>query len=129
MKRKIALSGVAFVLTVLVAYNPAMAAKKLTSHKHAAASTAKVDNATLVKNVEARLARTRSLKTLAIHVQATSGVVTLSGTVPKWWQKGVATRETRMVTGVKKVDNELKIAPGGMRKQTKHARKAAEKSS
>ncbi len=129
MKKRTVLLGVAFVLATLLSYNPAMAATKRTSHKQAATSTAKVDNATLVKNVEARLARTRSLKTLAIHVQATSGVVTLSGTVPKWWQKGVATRETRMVTGVKKVDNELKIAPGGMRKQTKHAKKAAEKSS
>ncbi|HUZ46925.1 MAG TPA: BON domain-containing protein [Terriglobia bacterium] len=129
MKKKIVLLGVGFVLTVLISYNPAMAAAKRTSHKPAAAFTAKVDDATLAKNVEARLAKTSSLKTVAIHVQATSGVVTLSGTVPKWWQKGLATRETRKVAGVKKVDNELKIAPEGMRKQTKHAKKPAEKSS
>lgn len=120
MRKRIAVLGIGVFAAVLLSYNPAMAARG----KHAAASTAKVDNATLARNVRARFARTHSLKELTIHVQANEGVVTLTGTVQKWWQKGVATREARIVSGVKKVNNQLKIAPGGMPHRKKHAKKA-----
>ena len=125
MKTRTVLLGIAFALAATISSNPAVAARKSTSHKRATVSTVKVDDATLAKNVEARLAKTKSLKDVGIHVQAASGVVTLTGTVPKWWQKGVATREAKAVAGVKKVDNQLKIAPGGMRRHKKPAKTAA----
>ncbi len=125
MRKRIVALGIGVFAAMLLSYNPAMAAPKKARVRHVAASTAKVDNATLARNVQARFARTRSLKELTIHVQANQGVVTLSGTVPKWWQKGLATREARVVSGVKKVDNQLKIAPGGMPPPRKHAKKAA----
>lgn len=127
MKTRAILLGVAFALAAFISSSPARAAKSK-AHKKAAVSTAKVDDATVTKNVEARLAKTKSLKGLSIHVQTSSGVVTLTGTVPKWWQKSVATRETKMVAGVKKVDDQLKIAPGGMRRHKKSSKKAAAKS-
>jgi osmotically-inducible protein OsmY len=128
MKKRTILVGVSFALTALISSSLAMPPRKSTSHKQATVSTAKVDDATLAKNVEARLVKTKSLKDIGIHVQASSGVVTLTGTVPKWWQKGVATRETKTVAGVKKIDNQLKIAPGGTRSHKKAAKTAAAKS-
>jgi osmotically-inducible protein OsmY len=95
--------------------------------RKAKAST-NVSDATVTKNVEARLARTRSLKTVPIHVETQKGVVTLTGTVAKWWMKGVATREAKMIAGVKKVNDQLKIAPGGMPRRRKKAKKSQSKS-
>lgn len=124
-RRKALGAALALALIALISGNPAIAATKRAGNKRTVASAAKVDDATVTKNVEARLAKTRSLKDVSIHVQTAGGVVTLAGTVPKWWQKGLATRETKMVAGVKKVDNQIKIAPGGMPKRKKHAKTPA----
>ncbi len=108
----------------LLSVSRIQAAPKTSKTKAHAAASAKVNDATITKNVEARLAKTRSLKTIPIHVETKDGAVTLTGTVPKWWMKGVATRETKMVAGVKKVSDQLKIAPGGMPKRRKKAKKS-----
>lgn len=102
-----------------------LAAPRSRKAKTSSAAAANVSDATVTKNVEARLARTKSLKKTPIHVEVKDGVVTLTGTVQKWWMKGVATREAKMISGVKKVDDQLKIAPGGM----PHRKKAAKSKS
>jgi hyperosmotically inducible protein len=107
------------------AWSAGAAAPKTGKSKAQAAATANVSDSAITEGVEARLAKTRSLKTVPIHVETKDGVVTLTGTVQKWWQKGVATREAKRVAGVKKVSDQLKIAPGGM----PHRKKAAKKKS
>lgn len=101
---------------------PAPRARKTSSRPAAAATN--VPDTTITKDVEARLARMRSLKNVPIHVETQNGVVTLTGTVRTAGSKGVATRETRMIAGVKRVNNQLNIAPGGIphrKKALKHA--------
>jgi osmotically-inducible protein OsmY len=80
------------------------------SPKPAKASSAPVDCSTttdsqITDNVKARLAATPSLKGQAIEVATSAGVVTLTGKVKTSSSKGVATRITKSVECVKKVDN------------------------
>ncbi len=105
-----------------------VAAPRTAKSKAQAATAANVSDPAITKGVEARLAKTRSLKVVPIHVETKGGVVTLTGTVPKWWMKGVATRETKRVAGVKKVSDQLKIAPGGMPHRKKKAKASPSKS-
>jgi osmotically-inducible protein OsmY len=72
-------------------------------------------DAQITDNVKAKLAATPSLKGEAIEVATSAGVVTLTGKVKTSSSKGVATRVTKSVACVKKVDNkceaEIKSAP------------------
>ena len=124
MRRPITVTLLFLSITVMAwaSGSPAATASK---SKTRAVAAADVSDAAVTKGVEARLSHTRSLKTVPIHVAVKDGVVTLTGTVQKWWMKGVATREAKRVAGVKKVSDQLKIAPGGM----PHRRKTAKKKS
>jgi osmotically-inducible protein OsmY len=72
-------------------------------------------DAQITDNVKAKLAATPSLKGEDIEVATSAGVVTLTGKVKTSSSKGVATRVTKGVACVKKVDNkceaEVKSAP------------------
>ena len=72
-------------------------------------------DAQITDSVKAKLAATPSLKGEVIEVTTSAGVVTLSGKVKTSSSKGVATRVTKGVACVKKVDNkceaEIKSAP------------------
>lgn len=72
-------------------------------------------DAQITDNVKAKLAATPSLKGEAIEVATSAGVVTLTGKVKTSSSKGVATRVTKSVACVKKVDNKceavIKSAP------------------
>ncbi len=72
-------------------------------------TVAKVDDATITKNVKEKLATTGSLKDAAITVETKDGVVTLTGSVKTGQLKGVATNVTKSVEGVKSVDNKLSV--------------------
>jgi hyperosmotically inducible protein len=74
-----------------------------------AAAATMVDDTTLAKNVKETLANAPLLKDVPISVEAKSGVVTLTGEVKSAEMKGTATRMTRKVTGVKSVNNQIKI--------------------
>ena len=69
----------------------------------------------ITDNVKAKLAATPSLKGQLIDVSTSAGVVTLTGRVKTSSSKGAATRATKSVACVKKVDNkceaEVKSAP------------------
>ncbi|MBI3654318.1 MAG: BON domain-containing protein [Acidobacteria bacterium] len=69
----------------------------------------KVDDATLTTNVKDKLAKTPSLKDATINVAVKDGVVTLTGSVKKPTNKGLATLQTKRVACIKKVDNQLTI--------------------
>jgi osmotically-inducible protein OsmY len=66
-----------------------------------------VTDSAITANVRASLAKAPSLKDSTIDVTTSAGVVTLKGMVKKAGLKGVATRMTRRVDCVKKVDNQL----------------------
>jgi osmotically-inducible protein OsmY len=69
----------------------------------------KVDDASLTTSVKEKLANTASLKGFTINVSVKDGVVTLTGTVKKPTNKGLATSQTKRVPCVKKVDNQITV--------------------
>jgi osmotically-inducible protein OsmY len=68
-----------------------------------------VDDVTLAKNVNDRLAAAPSLKGQAITATADGGVVTLTGKVKTGGNKGTATRVAKAVKCVKSVTNNLEV--------------------
>ena len=68
-----------------------------------------VDDATLAKNVNDRLAAAPSLKGQAITATASGGAVTLTGKVKTGSNKGTATRVAKAVKCVKSVTNNLEV--------------------
>jgi hypothetical protein len=75
----------------------------------ATADCSKADDATLATTVKDKLANTPSLKEFAINVTAKDGVVTLTGSVKKPNNKGLATSQSKRVPCVKKVDNQIAV--------------------
>jgi hypothetical protein len=69
----------------------------------------KVDDATLTANVKIKLANTPSLKDASINVIVKDNTVTLTGSVKKPTNKGLATLQAKRVPCVKKVDNQVTV--------------------
>jgi osmotically-inducible protein OsmY len=69
----------------------------------------KIDDAALAANVKDKIAATPSLKDASINVTAKDGTVTLSGSVKKPTNKGLATLQAKRVPCVRKVDNQLTV--------------------
>lgn len=72
----------------------------------------RVDDAAITSSVKERFSKSPALKDAGIGVETKDGVVTLTGKVKSGGLKGVATRVTRRVDCVKKVDNRLSVEPG-----------------
>ena len=68
-----------------------------------------VDDVTLARNVNERLAAAPSLKGMQITATADGGVVTLAGRVKTGGNKGTATRVAKAVKCVKSVTNNLEV--------------------
>jgi osmotically-inducible protein OsmY len=67
-------------------------------------------NAELAKRVEFELFRTNAFNTGTMQIKAEDGAVTLAGTVRSRAEQLLAERVAQSVSGVRKVNNELKIA-------------------
>lgn len=101
-----AVDGVAGVTNNIAVTNPQAA-----TEPPAATSQPADPNSVLAKQVEFELYRTDAFNTLSIQVKAADGSVTLSGTVRSKAEQLLAERVAQSVSGVKKVTNELKVAP------------------
>jgi len=106
------------VLAVFLATSVVLAQDK--NSKAAKATAVPVDcsaitDGQITDNVRAKLAATPSLKGQVIDVATSAGVVTLTGKVKTSSSKGAATRATKSVDCVKKVENkceaEVKSVP------------------
>jgi osmotically-inducible protein OsmY len=73
----------------------------------------KAANRALRTTVMRKLSRTRGLNADGINVVASSGIVTLMGTVPDSRQIDLATDATRDVGGVREVKNSLTLQANG----------------
>lgn len=79
----------------------------------------RIDDAGITSSVKERFSKSPALKDAGIGVETKDGVVTLTGKVKTGGLKGVATRVTRRVNCVKKVDNRLSVEPGADGKGSK----------
>lgn len=77
--------------------------------KPAPADCSATTDAQITDNVKAKLGGTASLKDQTINVATSAGVVTLTGSVKKGIQKGLATRQAQRVPCVKKVENQITV--------------------
>ena len=82
--------------------------------KSKAAKAAPVDcstatDETITAGVKEKFAKSTSLKSASIDVETKDGVVSLKGMVKTSGQKGAATRRTKSLSCVKKVDNQLSV--------------------
>ena len=68
-----------------------------------------VNDAGITSSVKERFAKSPALKDAGIGIDTRNGVVTLTGKVKTGALKGVATRVTRRVNCVKRVDNQLGV--------------------
>ena len=80
-----------------------------TERTRQAAGCSSVDDATLTANVQEKLNGTAALEGQHIDVQASAGVVTLTGTVSARTKASLAARVAKSVRCVKRVVNSLKI--------------------
>jgi osmotically-inducible protein OsmY len=87
----------------------APATKKQAAKPKPSVDCSKVDDAMLVANVKAKLSNTASLKDYLITATAKDGKVSLTGSVKKATNKGLATRQAKRVPCVKSVDNQISI--------------------
>ena len=69
------------------------------------------DDKAIVSDVQAKLFQDSVLKTRDIRVSSNKGVVELSGNVQTDLEKAAAERVASQASGVKKVDNQLEVAP------------------
>ena len=104
-----AADGVASVTNNLVVTNPQAASEPPT------ANAAPADSTEVAKRVEFELYRTNAFNTLTMQVKAEDGAVTLAGTVRSRAEQLLAERVAQSVPGVKKVNNELKVAAAATR--------------
>ncbi|HJQ69165.1 MAG TPA: BON domain-containing protein [Blastocatellia bacterium] len=63
----------------------------------------------ITAGVKEKFAKSASLKSATIEVETKEGVVSLKGMVKTSGQKGAATRMTKSLACVKKVDNQLSV--------------------
>jgi osmotically-inducible protein OsmY len=78
----------------------------------AAAPVTALDDASVAKAVQEKLASLPSLKDTKINVVVKGGVATLTGTVKNAGLKGVATNAAKRIAGVKQVDNQIVAEKG-----------------
>ena len=100
------------MLVLIFASNIALSQNKNakpTKAKPAAVDCSKVDDAKITEDVKATFAAAPSLKDQSISVATSGGVVTLTGSVKKGNQKGMATIRARRVPCVQKVDNQITV--------------------
>jgi hyperosmotically inducible periplasmic protein len=71
----------------------------------------KVDDATLVAKIKAELLKSPDVSGLAVNVDATNGVVTLSGNAKTDVERTKAQEIAQRAGGVAKVDNKIVIKP------------------
>jgi hyperosmotically inducible protein len=105
-----AVDGVAGVTNNLTVTNPQAA-----TEPPASSSAPPDSSADLAKRVEFELFRTNAFNTLTMQIKAEDGTVTLSGTVRSRAEQLLAERVAQGVPGVKKVNNELKVASAAAR--------------
>ncbi|MEK6287559.1 MAG: BON domain-containing protein [Acidobacteriota bacterium] len=111
-----------FVLALFLATSAVWAQNK--NAKPAKAKPAAVDcsattDAQITENVKAKLAGTASLKDQTINAATSGGEVTLTGSVKKGNQKGLATMQAKRVPCVKKVDNQITVEGAAPKKPAK----------
>ncbi|MEK6325598.1 MAG: BON domain-containing protein [Acidobacteriota bacterium] len=87
--------------------------------KPAAVDCSMTTDAQITENVKAKFAGTASLKEQAITAATSAGVVTLTGSVKKGNQKGLASLQARRVPCVTKVDNLITVEGAAPKKPTK----------
>ena len=63
----------------------------------------------LAMKIKAKLIETKELKAAAIHVDASNGLVTLSGFIETEAQRQLASSITQRTPNVKRVDNQIKV--------------------
>ncbi|HLY61106.1 MAG TPA: BON domain-containing protein [Terriglobia bacterium] len=69
------------------------------------------DDKAIVSDIQAKLFQDSVLKTRDIRVSSSKGVVELSGNVQTDLEKAAAERVASQASGVKKVDNQIEVAP------------------
>ena len=72
----------------------------------------------LKKAVESELNFEPSINAAEIGVAAKDGIITLSGSVPSYWEKMAAERAAARVSGVKAVVNEVEVHLPGSSERT-----------
>ena len=87
--------------------------------KPAAADCTKATDAQITDNVKAKFAGTATLKDQSINVATTGGVVTLTGSVQKGNNKGLASLQARRVPCVTKVENQITVEGAAPKKPAK----------
>lgn len=97
--------------------NAMKATKKAKAEKATPADCSTVTDQAITAGVKERLAKAPSLKNVSIDVETKDGTVTLRGMVKTGGLKGVATRMTKRVDCVKKVDNQLSVEQSANKKK------------
>lgn len=112
MKRTAILLGI-FVFIVSSAFaaqeSMAPATKKQPAKPKATVDCSRVDDAALAASVKEKLANTPSLKEFQLTATAKDGVITLTGSVKKPTNKGLASAQSKRIPCVKSVDNQITV--------------------
>ena len=87
--------------------------------KSPAVDCSKTTDAQITENVKSKFAGTATLKDQTINVATTGGVVTLTGSVQKGNNKGLASLQARRVPCVTKVDNQITVEGAASKKTAK----------
>lgn len=87
--------------------------------KPAAVDCTKTTDAQIAESVKAKFAGTATLKDQTINVATSGGVVTLTGSVQKGNNKGLASLQARRVPCVTKVENQITVEGAGAKKSAK----------
>ena len=69
-----------------------------------------IDGSVITAKVKAKIATNKHLNNTNISVSTQNDTVILTGVVHSEWQKDKAEKIAKLVDGVKKVDNQLKVA-------------------
>jgi osmotically-inducible protein OsmY len=94
------------ILTVAVSITLALLVARCTTTQTAGRQ---IDDTTIHAAVKAKLTGDRFSNIVNIDINVTNGIVTLAGEVPNAQVKADATTETRTVSGVVKVINNLQV--------------------
>ena len=84
----------------------------------------RLDNATIVTKIKAKLVADSATRGFNINVDAQNGVVTLRGTAPSEGAKAKAEEIARSIRGVTEIKNELLVGEASLNPQTTTARAA-----
>jgi hyperosmotically inducible periplasmic protein len=107
-----AVTGLALAVVLAGAGVPARAAPVTDqAEPHSDSMSAAVSDTATTAKVKARLAGDSRLDSISVHT--TNGVVTLGGTAPDKDAASTAEQAAKSVSGVKSVDNEVKVPSSG----------------